>query len=223
MFRRGRLAVRRDFVAFLFAALLIFVFLRIFFMFEKNLRPTIISIAAARADNLAIEAINKAVKESVAGKVLYQDLVLLQRDGEGRIVLAQTNSMLVNELMAETTLRVKDALESLKDEAIYIPLGQVTGSHLLANLGPRIPIRLVPVGLVNTSLLDAFEDAGINQVRHKIYFDILAKVQIVVPFVAEEVTVSATVPLVDAVYPGDVPDTVINLRFPPDYVVPPSN
>lgn len=217
MFRRGRPVVRREFIAFLFAALLIFAFIRVFFLFEKSLRPTILAIAAARADNLATEAINRAVNESVAGGVLYQDLILLQRDGEGKIVLAQTNSMAINALMTETTLRVKDALESLKGEVIYIPLGQVSGSQLLANYGPRIPISLVPVGLVHTKICDAFEDAGINQVRHKIYFDIQADVQIVIPFVSEEVTVSTTVPLVDAVYPGEVPDTVINLGFPAGY------
>ncbi len=214
MFRRRGLRFRRDAFFFITLALLVFLVLRLFMIFDRNLRPTILSVAAARADIIATEAINNAVSEKVARNILYQDLVLLQKDREGRIILAQINSMEVNRLMAETTMRVQEALVALKGEVIYIPLGQALGSYLLANYGPRIPIALVPVGLVNTNIIDTFENAGINQVRHKIYFDIHAEVQVVIPFVSAITKVSTAVPIVDAIYPGEVPDTVINLQFP---------
>lgn len=214
MFRRRRLQFSRDAVFFITLALFIFVVIRLFLIFDRNLRPTILSVAAARADVIATEAINNAVSTIVARNILYQDLILLQKDREGRIILAQINSMEVNRLMAETTMRVQESLVALKGEVIYIPLGQALGSYLLANYGPRIPITLVPIGLVNTNIIDDFDQAGINQVRHKIYFDIHAEVQVVIPFVSSVTKVSSTVPIVDAIYPGEVPDTVINLQFP---------
>jgi sporulation protein YunB len=190
------------------------VVIRLFIIFDRNLRPTILSVATARADIYATEAINDAVSEQLARKILYQDLILLQKDREGRIILAQINSMEVNRLMTETTMRVQESLLSLKGEVIYIPLGQALGSYLLAHYGPRIPITLVPIGRVNTDIIDTFEHAGINQVRHKLYFDIHAEVQVVIPFVSSVIMVSTAVPIVDAIYPGEVPDTVINLQFP---------
>ncbi len=220
MLGRRRLRFSREAMWFFILALFLFGVIRLFLVFDRNLRPTILSVAAARADIVATAAINNAVSEKVSRGILYQDLILLQRDRDGRIILAQTNSMEINRLMAETTMRVQDTLSALKGEVIYIPLGQALGSYLLANYGPRIPITLVPIGYVNTDIKDTFEEAGINQVRHKIYFDIHAEVQVVIPFVSSVTMVSTTVPIVDAIYPGDVPDTVINLQFPGGYTQP---
>ncbi|MDW7651763.1 MAG: sporulation protein YunB [Bacillota bacterium] len=219
MFQR-RLHISREAAAFFLLVVFLFAVIRIFVYFDNNLRPTILSIAGARADVIATEAINNAVSEKVARNILYQDLILLQKDREGKIILAQTNNMEVNRLMAETTMRVQDALTSLKGEKVYIPLGQALGFYLLANTGPRIPITLIPIGFVNTEIIDTFEEAGINQVRHKIYLDIHAEVEVVIPFVSEVTKVSTTVPIVDAIYPGDVPDTVINLQFPSGHTIP---
>jgi sporulation protein YunB len=213
MFRR-KSHISREAVVFFVLALFLFAVIRLFTYFDRNLRPTILSIAIARADVIATEAINNAVTENIARNILYQDLILLEKNREGRIVLAQTNTMEVNRLMAATTMRVQETLTMLRGEKIYIPLGQAFGSYLLANVGPRIPITLIPIGRVNTKIVDEFEEAGINQVRHKIYVEVYAEVQVVIPFVSNETVVSTTVPIVDAIYPGEVPDTVINLQFP---------
>ncbi len=215
-----RLHISRELIVFIVLAVFLFVVLRLFLFFDRNLRPSILSVAAARADVIATEAINNAVSDKVARNILYQDIILLQKNKDGKIIMAQTNNMEVNRLMAETTMRVQDALATLKGEVIYIPLGQALGSYLLANYGPRIPISLVPIGFVNTNIIDTFEEAGINQVRHKIYLDIHAEVQVIIPFVSTVTKVSTTVPIVDAIYPGDVPDTVINLQFPGTSVQP---
>ncbi|MCW3491165.1 sporulation protein YunB [Dethiobacter alkaliphilus] len=212
--------VSREAFIFFLIAVFIFGIIRMFLYFDRNLRPTILSVASARADIIATEAINSAVSEKVARNILYQDLILLEKDREGRIVMAQTNNMEVNRLMSETTMRVQETLTSLKGEKIYIPLGQALGSYLLANVGPRIPITLIPIGFVNTEIIDEFEEAGINQVRHKIYLDIHAEVEIIIPFVSQVTKVSTTVPIVDANYIGEVPDTVINLQFPSGQTAP---
>lgn len=217
MFRRRRaLPLPRvsKLITFLILATLIFLGIKSFLLIEKNFRPVIISIANVRADTLATEAINAAVTEKVARNILYKDMVLLEKDRDGRIMMAQINTMEVNRLMAETTIRVQDALKAIKGEVIYIPLGQAVDSHLLANYGPRIPVRLIPIGRVNTKVVDIFETAGINQTRHKVYLEIHAEVSIVVPFVSSVIEVVTSVPLADNVYIGEVPDTVINLQFP---------
>ncbi len=215
-----RVNISRQAIAFFVLATFLFGVIRLFMFIEQRMRPTILSVASARANVIATEAINEAVTEKIVRNLFYQDLIHLEKNREGRIVMAQTNIMVVNELMAETTLRAQEALATLKGEKIYIPIGQALGSYLLAGLGPRIPITLIPVGFVNTSIVDQFEEAGINQVRHKIYLNIKAEVEIVIPFLSRTTKVSAMIPIVDAIYPGDVPDTVINLQFPAGQTVP---
>ena len=104
------------------------------------------------------------------------------------------------------------ALMEISETGMSIPLGEVINNNLLATYGPRIPIRLIPAGRVNTVLHDSFEAAGINQVRHRIYLDVFSEVRIIIPFTAVVMEVRTTVPLADTIYPGEVPESVINLN-----------
>lgn len=200
-----------SFFTFIFLCLLIFLSFRGFWAVEKKLRPVILSIAQVKADMLATDAVNRAIIEEVAHGILYQDLISIKQDDSGKIIMAQINTMEINRLMAKTTIATQNALKGISKEPLKIPLGEVLDSYLLASYGPSIPVRLIPIGRVNTSLLDSFEAAGINQVRHKIYLDVFTEIRIVIPFIAEEIEVHTTVPLADTIYPGEVPETVINL------------
>ena len=129
-------------------------------------------------------------------------------------MLAQINSIEVNRVMAETTLATREALLNLTDTPFEIPLGEAMDSYLLATYGPKIPVKMIPLGRVNTELIDLFEEAGINQTRHKIYLQVHTEVQIIVPLISSAVEVITSVPVTDAIFIGEVPDTVINLQFP---------
>jgi sporulation protein YunB len=214
--RRPRRLPRGSVVSFVLLVFFFFLLIEGFIMVERKLRPAILAIAAIKAHGLAIEAINEAILENVARGILYQDLINVEQNNEGRIVMAQINSMEVNRVVAEATIATRKALSDLEKRQVSIPLGEAMDNYLLATYGPDIPVRLVPFGRVNTEIIDSFEEAGINQTRHKIYLHINTEVQIVIPFIAESVQVETTVPVADAVYMGEVPDTVINLfRNPP--------
>jgi sporulation protein YunB len=180
-----------------------------FILFEHDLRPTIQSIAEAEARWAATDAVNRAIRDEIAS-VDYNQLIMVQKDNQGQIVLMQPNIVRINQLASETTLSIQAALEGLVSEQFYIPVGQVLGSQLLANYGPRVKVSIYPIGTVRTSVFDKFEAAGINQTRHQIYLDIETQVQVVVPLVSSAVTVSTQVPITDTVIVGPVPDFYAN-------------
>ncbi|HZK25790.1 MAG TPA: sporulation protein YunB [Oscillospiraceae bacterium] len=211
---RRRLIVKRETRVFFLLALLIFLMIRMFMLIEHNLRPTILRSAGIRANYIATEAVNKAILENVAQDVDYQDLILLVKDNSGRIVFSQVNNVTISGIIAATNLHAQEALKTVAREKISIPFGQVFNSYLLANVGPRIPVKISPRGVINTNLIDKFESAGINQVRHKIYLEVQAEMQVVIPLMADKINVSTTILLVDAIYPGEVPNTVIDLQYP---------
>ncbi|RJX28143.1 MAG: sporulation protein YunB [Dethiobacter sp.] len=198
-------------LSFIALCLLVFLSFKGFRALEQNLRPAILSIAEIKADMLATDAVNRAIMEEVARGILYQDLISIKQDDKGKIVMAQINTMEINRLMARTTIATQNALKEMGKEPIKIPLGEVLDSYLLAAYGPEIPVKLIPAGRVNTFLIDSFEAAGINQVRHKIYLDVFTEIRIVIPFISADVEVHTTVPIADTIYPGEVPETVINL------------
>ncbi len=191
----------------LFAALVILVVGIL--IFEHSLKPTIRQIAEAQAQWVATDAINRAIKDQISN-IDYSQLIIVQKDAQGQIVMMQPNLVRINQLAADTTLAIQSSLENVASQKFYIPAGQVLGIQLLANYGPRVPVSIYPLGTVRTGVFDKFEDAGINQTRHRIYLDIEADMRVVVPLLSSNVTVTAQVPVTDTIIVGRVPQVYVN-------------
>jgi len=155
------------------------------------------------------ERISHIVNEQVVAQVNYQDIVDIHKDDQGRIVLIQPNTIILNKMMTNTVTEVSASLNEMEEQSLEIPLGEVTGSKILAGYGPRMKVRIIPAGQVHVSVLNKFDQAGINQTRHLIYFNIENTIKVAVPFLDEEVQVSAIVPLAETIIIGTVPDTYV--------------
>jgi sporulation protein YunB len=203
---------RRPLKTFLLGLILLFAFLSLFFWVDRCLRPSIINIAEFRATQMATEAINQAIRQKVKDNNLqYQDFVQVHKDNEGRIVLIQANTVKTNQLAADITLAVQSTLQRLTGQTLFIPLGQLTGTYLLASRGPRIKVTIMPVGKVLVDVADKFEQAGINQTHHYIYLDFQTKIRIAIPTMKKESQVATKVPLAESVIVGEVPSTFVNI------------
>jgi len=181
-----------------------------FAIIEHSLRPTIRAIAAVEARWVATQAINQAIKDQI-GSVEYSQLVMVQTDAQGQIVLMQPNITKINQLASDTTLAIQSNLEGIASERYAIPLGQVLGTQLLANYGPRIPVSIYPIGAVKTNILNRFQEEGINQTRLQLYMDIETTMQVVVPLSNSQVVIQTEIPLTDTVIVGKVPPFYVNL------------
>ena len=179
---------------------------------EKNLKPTIVQIAESRASLIATETIHRVLYEKVLADVNYNELMFIHKDSEQRITMMQANTIKISRIVSQANLEIKDALDNLKDETIEIPLGQTLGSQLFANYGPRINIKLAPVGKVKVSFTDEFQEAGINQVRHILYLNIETTIRIVVPLATEGVAVNNQVPIAETIIVGQVPNTYFGVE-----------
>jgi sporulation protein YunB len=183
----------------------------IYLIVESNLKNTIIEIARSKAQLEGEKIIVNAVNQKVAGHLEYDNLVTVQKDEAGRIILLQPRTVMINRMMAQTVLAVQQDLSHLTSENFDIPLGQALGSRLFAGYGPGVGIRMMPVGRVNVDYVDRFEDAGINQTRHLICLKVSSNLKIVVPFSSEEVNVAVTIPVAESIIVGQVPGTYVHL------------
>lgn len=227
MFRRRRrfsvfrgIRIKFRFILFMMLILLVYSFVRTFIYIETNLRPTIIAIAEARAKVIATEAVNSAIDIHIARESRYEHLIFIQKDYQGNIAMAEVNNMEIARIQTLTIMNVQDALKRIQSETIKIPIGQAIGSEILANYGPKIPVTLVPIGTVKAGINQEFKPTGINIVSHEVGIDIEAEVQVIIPFVSSQVTVSTYTPIVTATYFGKVPDTVINLPLGQNFEIP---
>jgi sporulation protein YunB len=205
--RRQKEALRLYFtvglVFFLVGSVLVFA--------ERRLRPSFLEIAKVRAQQRATEMLHRAINEKIARSIRYQDLVRIEQSEKG-IAIVEQNTAEISRLLTDVTLEAQKALNTLADEPIQISLGQVFGSKLLAAMGPRITVRMVPVGTVDLQVVDRVESVGINQARHKIYLLVSTTIKIVIPLVSSSVSVQTEVPLTDFSIVGEVPQFYMKLE-----------
>lgn len=207
MFKRRRHVPRKFYILLFLMGLL-----AMFFFIDRSLQPTVFTIARVKAIHLATEIMNKTVMENLAKQQIeYKDIVQVHKDSQGRIVLMQADTIKINRLSNEITLKVQESLRNLDDESIDIPMGQLLGIHLLAALGPEFNVRMIPLGTIRVDIVDKFEGAGINQTRHLIWLDLNSEFQIAIPLYKEVFKVNTKVPLAQDIIVGDVPPALVTL------------
>lgn len=177
----------------------------------NNLNTILISMAEARARQLAVETINQAVSEVMDQEFTYSDLISVVTDEEGRVTMLQANTKLMNNLASQVALAAQRNLGQLADQGVKLPLGATLGIGLFSASGPDLHVQIVPVGSVTTQFVTTFESAGINQVRHEILLETNTTMRIIVPTGAETISVSAFVPVAESIIVGQVPSSYISV------------
>lgn len=178
---------------------------------EKNLSQTMLDLAYADAYSRAVETVNQAVSDVTKSGVAYDQLMTTRMDGQGRVSMMQANTAAMNELATKTALLAQQRLNEADNQYVYIPLGSALGLRSLAGTGPRVPVRIVPVGSVGTQFTTEFQSAGINQTRHRIVLNIKATVRLVIPTGSQRVDVVSTVPIAESIIVGQVPSSFVDV------------
>lgn len=190
----------------------IIILLTLFGLVERNLSPTILTMAEARAHLIATDTIHQILYEKVLANVSYNDLVYIHKDTNQRITMMQANTIKISRIVSQANLEIKDRLRNLDEETVYVPLGQALGSQILASYGPKIKVKIIPVGTVDVKFDDEFQQAGINQVRHILYLNIQTVVTIVIPTGSRGVTVNNQIPIAETIIVGEVPNTYFGIE-----------
>lgn len=180
-------------------------------IFFARIQPIIVNIAEAKIESVAMSAINNAVFSVMSEKVDYEDLVTVFSDNSGKITMLQADTVKINSLARETARISQDSINKIGEQGIDIPIGTLTGSPLLAGQGSSIHIKITPIGTCNSELFSEFESAGINQTRHKIYLQLVAEVDIILPMFTSTMITTTDILVCESILIGDVPETVINL------------
>ncbi len=177
-------------------------------MVERNLTRVVLSLAQAQARAMAVRILNESASELLStGAVTYDALMNVVSDTSGQVRLIQANTPEMNRLAAQVSLLAQSKLQDARDQVVRIPLGSALGLTLFAGAGPRIEVRVLPVGSVHAEFLTTFQSAGINQTRHQVSLVLTAQVQLVIPTGAKTVSVNTQVAMAESIIVGEVPET----------------
>ena len=192
--------------------LLVFLLLlALYLLIQKSLTGVILDTAHAKAYALAVDTMDAAVRQSMGSGVAYEELIAVRTDAQGRVTMLQANTARMNELAASVAISAQEALAEDAAPRVSVPLGAALRVPFLSSLGPRIRVKLTPVGAVSARFHTEFEAAGINQTRHKIYLQLHAAVQLVLPTGAQPVTVDTQMLIAESIIVGEVPGSYMNV------------
>ncbi|OGO76835.1 MAG: sporulation protein YunB [Clostridiales bacterium GWB2_37_7] len=195
-FYKKRNTAKRSFLILLTFLVCIIIFL--YFILERNLKPTILAMSENKARIIATQAINEVAYRKITQNE-YKDLVTVMIDKDGKVTMLKIDPILMNRLAGETTLAIQEALENIETKSLKIPIANVFGSQLLANTGPFINVRIQPIGSVKVDYKPETETTGINMTRHNIYLFVETNIRIIAPFINNNVEVSTHVPISETI------------------------
>ena len=174
---------------------------------DAKLRPQIREWAESRARYLATPVINEAIGEELEENAAeYADLLRLEKGEDGQVLAVQTDTVGINLMKARIVERIGAKLTEAGPIVIRMPLGNAVGADVFYGRGPRIPIRLLPLGSANADFISVFTNAGINQTKHQILIEASVKLSVLAPGSEVSIQVSSQVAVAETVIVGTVPE-----------------
>lgn len=158
------------------------------------------------ASSVISESVNEILEETSAE---YSDLAALVYDEEGNVVSAETITYNVNKIQTMIIERINNKIGSETNNTVKIPLGTASGSYLLNGRGPKVKMKFIPSGNVQTDLTSSFTSAGINQTCHKITIEIHLKCSAIYPGGKTESDIAMNCILAENIIVGDIPESII--------------
>lgn len=175
---------------------------------EYSLRPIITDAAKSRARSFATETVNNAVNDALANSA---PLVAVKSAGEG-VSSVEVDIGALSSLRTKAISSLTKALSDNDAMRFSVPLGNLTGTALIAGRGAPVEIRLVRIGDVTADVHTEFIESGINQTLHKIALRTHVTLNVLVAGKSVKLELASDVTLAETVIVGKVPDayTAIN-------------
>lgn len=163
--------------------------------------------ASSKATHIVSDEVAKVMSD-----YSYDDLIDIEKDGNGDVVLIKSDTVLINKITSKIVSNIQSALDKTPTIMVYINYGSVSGISILKNLGPKFDIELEAAGKINTEIKSEFDSINVNQTLHKIYLNLSTSVSILTPIGVYGRDIDSKVLLTEAVIVGDVPETYYNLE-----------
>lgn len=188
-------------------ALALLILLGTFIGLDLGIRPMVKASAASQTQIAVNRMIQRAVLEVLEEDGLrYQSFVSLQQNLNGETTALTTDTVLINRLQGELLEKILQTLQQYREVKLELPLGSLSGAQFLAGRGPQVTLRLRPVGLVKTKIINQFDEAGINQTRHRIQLQVTVDMLSLLPGYRISSQAQSNIILAETIIVGLVPD-----------------
>lgn len=197
----------------------------IFKIINQKMMPILVNYAEIETERIAMAVINKSILKYTTNEGL-EDLIITNTNENNEIVSVDFNAVNVNNILYSITNSIEQDLILLDkgkfDElnipisnvyeksdisgiVYYIPFGVVTGASIIADIGPKIPVKNKIVGSVYSNIKTEVIEYGINNAMIKIYIEVEVNEQVILPFTSKKVNVKSELPVFIKLVQGKIP------------------
>lgn len=203
---------RRKTYIYIFPLIILTVLILLFLYVENIMKPGFLEFSDYMVRRIINNSVAKAVNDNFPEEINYEEIIRINRDEFEKINSISVDVGKLNRIFSKVTLSIQEELDAIGDEEIRIPIGVLAGNSTFSARGPRINVKVIPAGSVETDFKSEFTSVGINQTKHRIYFLVKTRVGIAVPFINKTTEVITSVPIAETVIVGDVPWYYMNFE-----------
>ena len=216
-------------IIFIFIIVVSFSFIN---YYSNKALPLLVTYAESEAKKLIVLIINKSVTKQI-NNVDTNDIFEVTYNKDGEVILVDFNSKRTSVALSTITGLVEINLRAIEEGNIdmielpdnnfgnldtdllekgiilEVPLGVITNSTFLSNLGPKVPVKLSLIGDVSSGFSTEVDEYGINNALIKVYIDVEVNARIIMPIVSNDINISASIPIAMKVIQGKIPEYYI--------------
>lgn len=175
-----------------------------------NIKPALESLCNSNAKAVALRSTEKAVNKYIK-QVDYNELMSVQKNNDGSIQSINANVVSMNKLATDIAESIQTELEKNSFGNITLPFGSIIGTQVLGGYGPKIKIKTVVTGSIMVKFKSSFDEAGVNQTRHRIVAEITTKTKTISPIYTDMQEYVKELTVAETVIIGSSPSTYYNI------------
>lgn len=198
--------------------------------FSKNISPFFMTYAEDEIKRMTNLIINYSINNEIVEMFNDEDIFEIVKNNDDEIQLISYNAKYVNVLLNDISMIIQNNLsaiengelrgldllvgslddydlELLKEGIICeIPFGAFSGSSLLSNIGPKLPVKFNLLGEVDSSINTSVKEYGINNALLEVSIEINVNVRVNLPFISNKITISSNLPISMKIIQGNIPN-----------------
>ena len=204
-YKRRSIKKRRFFIFFLI------VFLIGVIVYQQNaVFRLIVEICKDTSYSLSTFSVNRAVSVSLTEELNYSELIEVEKNSDGDIVMISANAVKINRITREIAVNTEKILSEKLKNGINVPILAFSGIAFLSGMGRDIKYKYISVSSVDCDISGEFKSVGINQTLHSVFVLVNTKVNVEFLRASEEMVFQSKVLISEAVLVGKVPEIYLN-------------